>query len=423
MSRFRECRTLLLLSFTGLTLLVSGCQTGPRAVGPVRALWVTRFDYRTPQDIVRIMDNCSHAGFNTVLLQVRGNGTVSYPSRIEPWAEQFDFRNPGFDPLGLAVREAHRRGLQLHAWVNVMPGWRGPGEPAVKRQLYHTHPEWFWYDRHGRRQPIRHEAGGESRDWYVSLNPCLPEVRAYLVNLFRELVTRYDVDGLHMDYIRFPNESVVSGERVPDYPRDRRTLALFKRDTGHTPESNRHVWNRWRTDQVTRLVAEVRAMMRRTKPDVVLSAAVGSVRQSALTHFQDAWRWMNEGTVDVVYLMNYTPDAGLFRARVRPWLSAGSKGRVVPGLMIRDRSDARRDAHIARQQIEIARAATGSFCVFAYSLLFDSGNTEFDKQNTEARRRRAQRRELLIPFLQSLARPRRIAGGYSRDGEWCSLPV
>ncbi len=90
------------------TLVSTGCHGGRfglfGAYGsqPIRAIWVTRWDYKSPADIARVMDNCKSAGFNTVLFQVRGAGTVFYPSRIEPWAEEFGGRDPGFDPLGVA---------------------------------------------------------------------------------------------------------------------------------------------------------------------------------------------------------------------------------------------------------------------------------------------------------------------------------
>lgn len=409
MNRFAARKVLGTLSVVWLMSGAVGCQSDQRSVGPIRAMWVTRYDYKTPADVVRIMANCDEAGINTVLFQARGNGTVFYRSKIEPWAEQFGFKYPGFDPLGLAVKEAHRRGMELHAWVNVMPAWQGPGKPAIRKQLYHTHPEWFWYDIRGRRQPIHHRVGGKSRDWYVSVNPCLPEVRAYLVKVFRELVTRYDVDGLHMDYIRFPNEPVVPGEKIPDYPRDKRTLALFHQATGQTPESNRGLWNRWRTDQVSRLAADVKAMMGRVRPDAVLSAAVGSVPKRALTHFQDGRKWLQAGTVDVVYLMNYTPDVSAFGERIGPWLNVNSQARVVPGLMVRAQAGAKKDAGRARRQVEIARASTGNFCIFAYSTLFDSASTSGEKPDSPARRLRAQRRDFLVPFLRSLADKLQVA--------------
>lgn len=386
-------------------MFLTGCQSGPKINEPIRAVWVTRMDYKTSDDVVQIMDNCAKAKFNTVIFQVRGNGTVFYPSKIEPWAEQFDFADPGYDPLQLAIDEAHKRDMELHAWVNVMPAWQGPGEPADPKQLYHAHPDWFWYDKDGNRQPTYHEVNGESREWYVSLNPCLPEVREYLVGVFKEVVKNYKVDGLHLDYIRFPNEPVVRGEAIPDYPHDARTLELFKKDTGSTPESNPEAWNEWRTDQVNKLMADIHDMMRSTRPTAVLSSAAGSVRENALKHYQDGEQWMKSGNVDVIYLMNYTPDVELFEKRIEPWLAVETDTVVVPGMMVRDRKTVAEEVEATQQLIDTARERTGNFCIFAYSSLFErrpSGERARQAQS-DRRERRAERREQLLEYLQSLA--------------------
>src|SRR5262245_40426125 len=105
-----------------LMLGLIGCQAAaPRLANPTRAIWVTRFDYRTADDVAQIMEHCQSAGLNTVMFQVRGNGTAFYRSRREPWAQELGGKDPGFDPLEVACREAHARHIQLHAWVNVMP--------------------------------------------------------------------------------------------------------------------------------------------------------------------------------------------------------------------------------------------------------------------------------------------------------------
>ena len=223
-------RALLLPALAVVLAATAGCQQSRMITGGVRAIWVTRGDFRTADDVTRIMEDCSRGGFNTVIFQVRGNGTVFYPSKIEPWAEQFNFTSPGFDPLGQAIQEAHRRGMELHAWVNVMPAWRGTKPPASPEQLYNKHPEWFWYDQHGKRQPLN--------PFYVSLNPCLPEVREYLVDVFHEIVANYPIDGLHLDYIRFPNDNAPRGV---DYPHDPRTLALYREATGRAPADSRAI--------------------------------------------------------------------------------------------------------------------------------------------------------------------------------------
>jgi uncharacterized lipoprotein YddW (UPF0748 family) len=384
---------LLALCVTVLT----GCQSAPKVLDPMRAVWVTRSDYRTADDIDRVMDNCAQAGFNAVIFQVRGNGTVFYPSDIEPWAEQYDYQDPGYDPLDHAIDQARARDMELHAWVNVMPAWRGPAEPTNPDQLYHTHPEWFWYDANGNRQPLNHVVGERRRGWYASVNPCLPEVRAYLVDVFREIVSRYDVDGLHLDYIRFPNEPVVRGEKIPDYPHDARTLALFHEATGKTPQSDPEAWNDWRTEQVNTLVADIHAMVRDENPRAVLSSAAGSVRERALHHFQDARAWMERGHIDAVFLMNYTPDVELFDKRIDPWLEIETDARVIPGMMVRRRNQPARDLETAQALIDTARARTGDYCVFAYSSIF--GNTRADAPAAKASEFRGE----LVDYLADIA--------------------
>jgi len=336
---------------------------------PTRAIWITRFDYRTADDVRRIIANCADLGLNTLLFQVRGNGTAFYRSALEPWADELGGRDPGFDPLELACKEAHARGLMLHAWVNVMPAWRGTTPPSDPNQLYLKHPDWFWYDQHGARQALS--------SFYVSLNPCLPDVRRYLADVCGDLVARYPVDGLHLDYIRFPNEPPATpADSGIDYPRDARTLALFLAERGATPESDPAAWSRWRADCVTRTVREIGDAVWRRRPRLPLTAAVGPVPDRALAHhFQDGRRWLREGLVDALLPMNYTDEVDLFDKRLTPYL-ADSIGPIIPGIRS-GRGDDRpggppdNDSTTLRRQIEIALRRTPGFCIFAYGALFD----------------------------------------------------
>jgi uncharacterized lipoprotein YddW (UPF0748 family) len=391
-------RARVLLLAAGVTV-VAGCQASPQVLHPLRGIWVTRFDYRVPDDVRQIMDDCAGAGFNAVFFQVRGNATAFYESRYEPWADELSGEDPGWDPLALACELAHERGMQLHAWVNVMPAWRGRKPPTNPRQLYNSHPEWLWYDQYGNRQVLS--------DFYVSVNPCLPEVRDYLVRVFEDLVSRYDVDGLHLDYIRFPNEPPArpAGSDV-DYPRDARTLALFREQTGKAPDEDPQAWVRWRTDQVTLLVQQIHRMVRKTRPQAVLTAAVGPVPERALKHFQDAQRWAQEGLVDAVILMNYVDLPEIFDQRLTPWLGQRLKARVIPGLWF-GRHDSRSIEQAAEsvcQQIAIARERTGDFCLFAYSSLFESVDPgELVKPTPEQRELRERRRAVVLPCLRQAA--------------------
>lgn len=400
MPRSSSVRLLCFTAAVAVAALLSltGCAEHRRAEPPrveqMHAVWVTRFDYNKAEDVRRIIRNCAEAGFNTVLFQVRGNGTSFYRSNYEPWADELGGSDPGFDPLELACNEAHARNMQLHAWVNVMPAWRGTKPPANPDQLYNRRPEWFWYDQHGERQALS--------SFYVSLNPCLPEVREYLVEVFRDIVARYPVDGLHLDYIRMPSEPPATPKDSKlDYPRDPRTLALFKEETGRAPDEDAEIWKLWRARQITQLVSDIRAMMRAERPAAVLTAAVIAERKNGLNRCQDALTWINEQHVDALILMNYTADVPTFQRRIDTWLLEKQRGTIVPGLSIgpfisRPVEDG---AAGVKKEIDLARDRTGCYSVFAYSYLFDSGDDfELATQDAKASQDRESRRRILLPL-------------------------
>lgn len=382
--------------------LASGCHSaGSRSSGgfgnePIRAVWVTRWDYKTASDIEHVMDNCKLAGFNTILFQVRGAGTVFYRSRREPWAEELGGRDPGFDPLAVACQGAHRRGLKIHAWVNVVPGFRGKKPPSDPNQLYHARANWFWRDERGRRQPL---------GWYCSLNVCYPEVRRYLRDVMREIVVGYPIDGLHMDYIRFPNEhnpAYPDGVEVPDYPRDPRTLAMFRRATGKTPQQAPGAWDTWRTEQVTQLVRDIRGMIQRDRPRVALSAAVGvNTIKAKRHHFQDSTQWLAEGLIDAVFPMNYANSAIQFDVQLRSWLALAIPQPVVTGVMFD-----KRDPDLVADQLARACAGGKHFAAFAYNSLFERRDNRGRPAHDEQSASRAALRRQVIPVMHRLAADR-----------------
>lgn len=379
-----------------LLLANVGCQTMRPLTDPVRAIWVTRMDYKTAGDVVRIMDDCEHAGFNTVMFQVRGNGTAFYESAYEPWDNALGGGHPGFDPLALACRAAHDRDMELHAWVNVMPAWRGKKPPHDPEQLYNKKPEWFWYDQHGKRQALS--------TFYVSLNPCLPDVRDYLVNVFRDIVANYDVDGLHLDYIRFPNEPPATprGSGL-DYPYDQRTLALYRADTGKSPDDDKTAWNQWRTDQVTKLVQQIHDMMRETRPDAALSASVGTNRQRSLHHFRDGRLWLESGLLDAAFPMNYKDNLESFRTGLAMWMPLEANNTIVPGIWFSPRVPEDKVSQLVRRQIDIARHETDNFCLFAYSSIFERGGRNAGKPKEQPPTKQAGRRAVLMPYLHAIS--------------------
>lgn len=357
----------------------------------IHAVWVARFHYRSPDDIREVLHNCAALGFNTVLWQVRGDATVAFPSQLEPWSTEYDHRDPGFDPLELAVAEAHRLNLRIEAWVNVMPGWFGKKPPAINTHLFHARPDWFLFDDAGRRQPLN--------EHYVILNPCLPAVRDHIVGVLEEIATRYAVDGLHLDYVRY------AWDKTPDaarrFPRDAQTVDLFRRQAGAAPDDDPAAWRSWRANQLTRLVGGIRDMLGRVRPTAALTAAVwGDPVDGYQSFLQDAAGWLAAGLLDAAYPMAYRRDLAAFERCIAQYRTAAPGQRVVPGIgaYLLDKPDG------LRQQLASCRAWGGDLAIFSYESLYDVFS-ERGKAKPDPRRKavRLARRDALAEFLSAPA--------------------
>ena len=352
---------------------------GPHCVNAeVRALWVTRWDYTTEDDVAAIMANTASHGLNTVLFQIRGNGTVFYPSEMEPWAWRLTSdsprttgKTPGWNPLSVAIREAHRRNLQIHAYLNVLPGWRGT-QPAPTRsgQLWSVHPDWFMVDAIGKQmQPYD--------TWYTFLSPHHPEVRSHLKRLFAEVAGNYNMDGIHLDYFRFPAD--YQAQRVypranpaqlrkhKDFSYDKTALQLFRESSGGTPSESPETWNQFRRDAITGLLRDIRAAALGRKSRLVISSSViADPTRARNVYFQDSPLWLTEGLLDLTFPMNY--QTRTFDRNLSAYCKAvGDRlvGRVAVGISL---------AHPAKElsrQIALVRSRrTAGLALFGYSSIF-----------------------------------------------------
>jgi uncharacterized lipoprotein YddW (UPF0748 family) len=358
----------------------------PRPLGaPVRAIWVARFHYRYEDDVRIILRNCAQLGMTTVLWQVRGEGTVQYPSTFEPWSEEFRYKDPGFDPLAVAVQEAQRLGLRIEPWINIMPGWKGPKPPWIRDQLWWLHRDWFLADERGERAPLG--------DFYALLNPALPEVRRHLVGIVSEIAARYDVDGIHLDYIRYAWDTEPRARER--YPRDPRTLELYRRESGLGPDDNPAAWDDWRANQLTRLVTEIRRELNRVRPGATLTAAVRSDPYQARRDFlQNPVTWLKNQLVDAVYPMAYTERLEDFQRDIESYRRLAPGSRIIPGIGIYKHN---RPEPMLRQ-LAHCRAQGGDFGLYSYDSLFPTARDREGVVKPVERGQRDMRRQTLEQF-------------------------
>ncbi|MDR2428461.1 MAG: family 10 glycosylhydrolase, partial [Candidatus Margulisbacteria bacterium] len=155
------------------------------AAAETRALWVTRFELVDTPNIPALVKRAAEANFNTLFVQVCGRGTAFYNSKILPKDTQVSH-----DALALILAEAQKYKISVHAWINTLYVWSDLEPPVSPEHVVNKHPEWIMSLR------------GDQRNKY--LDPAIPEAREYIKSIYLEVARNYAVDGVHLDYVRYP---------------------------------------------------------------------------------------------------------------------------------------------------------------------------------------------------------------------------
>ncbi|MGJ5629380.1 family 10 glycosylhydrolase [Nostoc sp. CALU 1950] len=306
----------------------------------IRAVWLDRGTIvraGSKAGLAQIFDRLAQAGINTVFFETVNAGYTIYPSKV---AKEQNPLIRGWDPLEEGVKLAHERDMELHAWVwtfaagnqrhneilNINPNYPGP--------VLAAHPDWANYDNLGNMIPV-----GQSKPFF---DPANPEVRQYLLKLYEEIVTKYKVDGLQLDYIRYPFQDPSAG-RIYGYGKAAR--AQFQQLTGVDPvnisPSQADLWQKWtkfRTEQVDSFVAQASQQLRQKQPNLILSVAVFPLQEAErIQKIQQNWEtWARRGDVDLIVPMTYALDTSRFQRLAQPWIASKQLGAtlLVPGIRL-----------------------------------------------------------------------------------------
>ena len=323
----------------------------------VRAVWLTTLNGldwpRTQgsasqkQELIHILDQLHQAGVNTVLFQARVRATTIYPSQMEPWEPTLvgSSKSPGYDPLQFCIDECHKRGMECHAWVCTIPigKWNRVGCKEMRKK----YPKLI--------KRIADEA---------YMDPANPLTASYLSRICKEIVSHYDVDGIHLDYIRYPETW---------------KLKISKSKA---------------RDHITHIVREIHKTVKAEKPWVKISCSpIG--KHGDLTRYraggwnafntvaQDAQRWMREGLMDQLYPMMYFQGDNFYPFAI-DWQEKSNGRTVVSGLGIYflDPKEGKWTRDIIEREMSVTRQGGLGHCYFRSKFLTDNHQGIYDFAST-----------------------------------------
>ena len=319
---------------------------------PRRMLWVLAEGavrvLDDPSRIDALLDEAAALGTTDLFVQVYRAGRAWFDSDLADAAPYRAMRDRfGVDSLALLLERAHDEGLRVHGWVNVLALARNRDAPIVAK----LGRDAVLVDRQGRSllDYPDYDVPQPDRRYYrmgtpgLYLDPAAPGVAAELEAVFAELLLRYPtLDGLHLDYIRYPDVlPFAPGSRFGvglDFGYGAPTRERFAAETGRRAPlgdslRNANAWDAWRRDKLSELVAGVAATAERARPGVELSAAVWTYADRAyLVLGQDWRRWLEEGWLDLAVPMSYTLDTRLLRYMAEHFAGRPDGERIAVGL-------------------------------------------------------------------------------------------
>lgn len=367
---------------------------GPRALPEglpeeVRALWVVRTSLEHPDSLEAVVERADAGGFNTLLVEVRGRGDAWYRSEREPPPIQWDEVPKGYDPLGILVKEAGARDIQVHAWIGVHLVASADLLPSDSLHIVRRHPDWLAVPRD--LAPKLHDMDPHDPAYLDALaewtlenldrveglytSPAHPQVQAHVTGVVEDLLSRYPIHGIHLDYIRYP---------APDFDFSRASLVTFAQwldsdapgragleriggadalEPESLPDALPEHWDEFRRNQVTNQALKIAETVRAGWPQALVSAAVfPDLDDAHHTRFQPWGQWLEWGVVDVATPMAYTNDPGTFTQHLNGALGLGKSSRIWIGVGLFENSfsEAVSQAHLARSN------GFGGVALFSY---------------------------------------------------------
>ncbi|HHU55085.1 MAG TPA: family 10 glycosylhydrolase [Acholeplasmataceae bacterium] len=295
----------------------------------MRGIWhmpnsLARLGYEetTLEGVTKLLDKVKEAGYNTILIETVNAYTV-YPSKVTTIRRDFENNYYGEeyqnDYLKCFIGEAHKRGMQVHAWTTTMRAGRFNNtlEESMPKSIK---PEWLARGYHN-------EYGLKGKYGELMwLDACNPEVVDYILRQYEELIKNYDLDGIELDAIRYPVSNLVKTtdrEALSDFGHTKLAIDTFKvkynyqgdfKEEIYRNEKLKNDWIEFRSHLINDIVEKVIKLILKLKPELYISAAVFMNYKNAYTEVCQDWKlWIDKGWLDYVSPMAYSTDDNVVR--------------------------------------------------------------------------------------------------------------
>ncbi len=285
----------------------------------MRALWMPSWDLTSRESINQIIEQAVKKDFNTLLVEVRFRSDTFYiPNR-----KSCQFPNPDsssrllkedFDALQYIIERAYIFDLQVYAWLTMYVATGNDLEKCNFNNPWFRSPDMITTDVNWQKMSEKEREG-------AYLDPGLPAVQKYLYNVVMDIAVNYDIDGIQLDYIRYPG--VLWGYHPEAFTR-------YQNEVRKPSPAN---WQKWRCEQVTELVKMIRRGLKSYAPDVELTAAVIADPDKAKEEYNQDWLlWLRKGYVLRVFPMNYNTNLKLYEQTLNKIASYGYNNQTVMGI-------------------------------------------------------------------------------------------
>ncbi len=337
------------------------------------ALWIERHNISTPEKVDDIVNLVRGTNIKNLFIQVRGRGNAYYNSEYEPLATSIP---DGFDPLKYLIEKTRKMDFKIHAWVNISYVLDADKYPLDEKHILYKHPEWISYDYSGR--PMTEYSKKELEDNLLEgffLDPAIPEVKDYIASIVKDILSKYPVDGIHLDFIRYPYSgySSYSKKYLSDFGYNPIAREIFKTKFGLDPISidrdkdspEKELFDQFRRDQITEIVKRIRGIVKSKNENLILSAAVmPRYDWGKKVYFQDWPKWLDEHYIDLACVMSYSSNNTCFQDYINYANDTHNNNRIFMGIGVKKNTGINK----ALRQIEISyKNGMRGYAIFSFT--------------------------------------------------------